>query len=248
MTTNLTRFRMQLAYNGRNYCGWQRQPNAPSVQETIEQSIAKIYGNTPYASMGCGRTDAGVHAKDFVLHIDLPSDTDPELITLKLNRMLPEDIVIHETKASSSDFHARFDATSRTYRYFIHQKKDPFAYQNSLFVRNALDFEAMNVAAKHLLGTKDFTSLSKLHTDVKTNICDVTKAEWVQTDEHHAYFEITANRFLRNMVRATVGVLLDIGHGKTGVNDIPSILQKMDRQAASTSVLAQGLFLWEINY
>jgi tRNA pseudouridine38-40 synthase len=242
------RFNIRLAYHGGKFSGWQRQPNAPSVQQQIEEDLSKLYGNTPISVVGCGRTDAGVHAQDFVLHVDLPEETDTEYLCFKLNRMLPDSIVIFEVHEAEADFHARFQATSRTYRYFVHREKDPFANDKSWHVPVDFDIEKMNEAAKYLIGKKDFTSLSKLHTDVATNICEVTKAEWHKVDDTHYYFEISANRFLRNMVRATVGTLMDVGQGKIEPGKITAILDAMDRQAASTSVPAHGLFLWEIEY
>ena len=161
--------------------------------------------------------------------------------------MLPASIAVFSMKEVDAEMHARFHATARTYRYYIHQKKDPFREGLSWYVPLELDFDAMNKAAKHLLGTQDFTSLSKLHTDVKTNICTVSNAEW-KNDQSEWYFEITADRFLRNMVRATVGTLLDVGLGKRQPNELLEILAAMDRGAASTSVPAHGLYLWEITY
>ena len=213
-----------------------------SVQEDIEQNLAKIFGNKHYGVFGCGRTDTGVHAKDFMLHVDLPDTLTEDRLTFKLNKMLPDDVVVFEVKKVHSEFHARYDAKKRTYRYFIHQEKDPFRHTQSLYIPHKLDFEAMNEAAKIIIGRKDFTSLSKLNPSVNHNFCIVSSAKWVQEDENRAYFEISANRFLRNMVRATVGILLDVGSGKTTVEGIQGILDAKDRSAASTSVDAHGLF------
>ncbi len=245
---NLKRYSIRLAYNGGKYHGWQRQLNAHSVQEEIESTLSKLYGQQHYGVIGCGRTDTGVHAKDFVLHVDLPDTLTTERLKFKLNRMLSDDIVIFEVAEAAPEFHARFDAKKRTYRYFIHRQKDPFRHEQSLYVPGELDMSAMNEAAKHFLGKQDFTSLSKLHTDVNNNFCEVYGSKWVEEDESRAYFEISANRFLRNMVRATVGILLDVGQGRTRVEEVPKILEAKDRQAASTSVAAKGLFLWEIEY
>jgi tRNA pseudouridine38-40 synthase len=198
--------------------------------------------------VGCGRTDTGVHAHHYILHVDLPVIADLDLFLMKLNRMLPDSIAISKMYPVSEEQHARFSATARTYRYFIHSKKDPFKANSSWYMNQKLDVAKMNEAAMHLLGKQDFTSLSKLHTDVKTNICDVRVAQWVEKEEDSLYFEITADRFLRNMVRATVGTLVDVGLGKLNPNDIPTILAAMDRQAASTSVPAHGLFLWRVDY
>jgi tRNA pseudouridine38-40 synthase len=243
----MQRYFLELAYDGTDFFGWQRQTNEISVQEVIEDALSKLYSNTPVKVVGCGRTDTGVHARHYILHVDLPEIEDTEKFVFKLNRMLPNSIVFNKAVPVSADSHARFDATQRTYRYFIHQNKNPFKQKHSWYVPQALDFSKMNEAAKLLVGKKDFTSLSKLHTDVKTNICDVKKAEWIITEDA-IYFEIVADRFLRNMVRATVGTLIDVGHGKIASEQINEILEAKDRQAASTSVPAHGLFLWEINY
>ena len=243
----MQRYFIELSYNGTSFFGWQRQPNDISVQEDIESALSKMHSNTEIKVVGCGRTDTGVHAHHFILHVDLPKIENIGKLVFKLNRMLPESIAIHKAFEVDQEQHARFHATARTYRYFIHQNKNPFKGKMSWFVPQELNVEAMNEAASHLIGRKDFTSLSKLHTDVKTNICTVTKAEWVQTDDG-LYFEIQADRFLRNMVRATVGTLVDVGMGKLASNEIKSILEAMDRGAASTSVPAHGLYLWKVEY
>lgn len=244
----MERYIFRLSYNGKNFFGWQRQPNQLSVQEVIEDALFKLNHNKLIQVVGCGRTDTGVHAKDYVLHVDLnPNFYNTDLL-FKLNRILPDSVSIESITLAPADFHARFSAKSRTYRYFLHQQKDPFATDFSLYFPTRLNFEAMNEAATHLVGNKDFTSLSKLHTDVKTNICDVSVARWVQTDKNSAYFEITADRFLRNMVRATVGTLLEVGTGKIQPIDVISILEEKDRQAAKMSAPGHALFLWEILY
>lgn len=244
----MERYIFRLSYNGKNFFGWQRQPNQLSVQEVIEDALFKLNHNKLIQVVGCGRTDTGVHAKDYVLHVDLnPNFYNTDLL-FKLNRILPDSVSIESITLAPADFHARFSAKSRTYRYFIHQQKDPFATDFSLYFPTRLNFEAMNEAATHLVGKKDFTSLSKLHTDVKTNICDVSVARWVQTDKNSAYFEITADRFLRNMVRATVGTLLEVGTGKIHPIDVISILEEKNRQAAKMSAPGHALFLWEILY
>jgi tRNA pseudouridine38-40 synthase len=173
---------------------------------------------------------------------------DNQQLIFKLNRILPASIVIHSITAVSTEMHARFKATARTYRYFMNTQKNPFKQDTSWYFSSNLDFEAMNKAGKFLLGTNDFTSFSKVNTDVKTNICTVSKAQWVQVDTHNFYFEITADRFLRNMVRATVGTLLEIGLGKINPESIITILEEKDRGAAAISVPAHGLFLWEVCY
>lgn len=240
------RFFVELAYDGTAYAGWQRQPNARSVQEVLEQQLSKLYSGAAIPVTGCGRTDAGVHAHFFVAHVHLPEATDLLELKHKLNKMLPNDIAVFRIYAVSMDMHARFQASSRTYRYYLHQEKNVFL-NNSLYFPRVLNFDRMNEAAKYFLGKQDFTSLSKLHTDVKTNICTVTQAVWKQ-DGSQWYFEITADRFLRNMVRATVGTLLDVGIGKLEPETILTILEAKDRREAKHSVDAHGLFLWNVTY
>ena len=244
----MQRYFIELSYNGSSFHGWQIQPNAHSIQEEIESKLSRLHSNTPIKVVGCGRTDTGVHAHHYILHVDIPEVSDTDQFIMKLNRMLPNSIAISKVYAVSDDQHARFSATARTYRYFIHTKKDPFRAATSWYMNQGLDISKMNEAAKHLMGRQDFTSLSKLHTDAKTNMCDVRVAKWVEEDESSIYFEIQADRFLRNMVRATVGTLIDVGLGKLEPADIPTILAAMDRQAASTSVPAHGLYLWKIEY
>lgn len=244
----MQRYYFEIAYNGSTYAGWQRQPKDKSVQEAIEVCLSKLNSNQALSIVGCGRTDTGVHAHHYIFHVDLPETFPTTDLVYKLNKMLPESIAIFDCYPVSTDQHARFSATARTYRYFIHQSKNPFKENLSWYYPTPLNFEAMNEAGLLLLGTQDFTSFSKLHTDVHTNICSVTKAEWVQVNEHEAYFEITANRFLRNMVRATVGTLIDVGRGALSITDIQRILAAKDRGAASLSVPAHGLFLWKIEY
>lgn len=242
------RYFVELSYNGTHFFGWQRQPNQISVQEEIENAFTKLNSNKPIQVVGCGRTDTGVHAHHYILHVELEEVKDFTQLIFKLNKILPESISIHSIKEVANEMHARFNATSRTYRYFIHQKKDPFKQDTSWHFPQKLDFGAMNKAAELLLGTKDFTSFSKVNTDVKTNICTITKAKWIKVDEENYYFEITADRFLRNMVRATVGTLMEVGSGKIKSESITNILEAKDRGAASLSVPAHGLFLWEVCY
>lgn len=243
----MPRYFIALAYNGSAYHGWQIQPNAPSVQETIESALSKLHGNTPVEIVGCGRTDAGVHAQQYFIHTDLPLSWEPKQLVFKLNRMTPPDIAFYNVWQTPETLHARFDASQRTYRYFIHQQKNPFKEQLSWYVQSQLDFDAMNEAAHFLLGQQDFGSFAKLHTDVKTNICEVFKAEWFVGPEE-CYFEISANRFLRNMVRAIVGTLIEVGMGKIAPTDLPQIIAAKNRSEAAVSVPAHGLFLWKITY
>lgn len=241
------RYFFEIAYNGSSFHGWQRQPNAISVQEVIEDAFSKLHSGKEVPIVGCGRTDAGVHAKKYFFHVELPEIANIEHLIFKLNRMLPKDIAVYNIYSVKADLHARFDAKKRTYRYFIHQQKNPFKDALSLYYSTELNFEAMNSAAELLLGTKDFGSFSKLHTDVKTNICTVSHASWFVL-ENEAYFEISADRFLRNMVRAIVGTLMDVGLGKLTNEDVLSILAAKDRQEASLSMPAHGLYLWDVEY
>jgi len=243
----MKRYFFEISYNGTDYFGWQRQPKQISVQEEIEKTLIKIYSNIPQSILGCGRTDAGVHAMHYIFHSDLSAVEDIEQFVFKMNRMLPESIVVNKMYEVEPAKHARFDATKRTYRYFIHLKKDAFHNGLSWYYPKALDIGLMNVAASHLIGKKDFTSFSKLHTDVKTNICEVHSAKWFM-EGNQLVFEISADRFLRNMVRATVGTLIEVGLGRMAPEEIIEILNKKDRGAAFTSVPANGLFLWKVEY
>lgn len=243
-----SRYSIELAYNGRDFFGWQIQPKQTSVQETIEKALSKLFDAQKIDIVGCGRTDTGVHAKHYIAHVDLPLKWEEEVLTYKLNRILPDSIVVYKINPVAPDFHARFQAKARTYRYFIHTQKDPFIHGTSLYYKKELDLEKMNEAGRLLLGKKDFTSFSKLHTDVFTNICYVSHAKWTRVNEYSYYFEITADRFLRNMVRAIVGTLLEVGEGKISPQDIETIIAKNDRCEAKMSVPAHGLFLWKIEF
>lgn len=246
------RWFMYLSYCGEPFHGWQRQPGAVSVQSTIEDSLAALL-RRPVPIVGAGRTDAGVNARLMVAHVDLPDGFDPREGTFlrSLNSLCGKYIAIERIEAVTPEAHARFDATERTYRYFVHTRKCPFSGKLSWQAPTTLDFDAMNRAAALLLGRRDFTSFSKLHTDVKTNICDLRTARWSEpTDDDFGrrYFEISADRFLRNMVRAVVGTLVDVGRGKMAPEDILEILERKDRCAAGTSMPGEALFLWDIKY
>jgi len=242
------RFFFEIAYNGTFYHGWQRQTNEISVQEDVEKAFTKLNSNNLVPIVGCGRTDTGVHANHFIFHVELNDKFNLENIVFKMNRILGSNIVVFRFWEVEKQLHARFNAVSRTYRYFINFQKNPFKTDTSWFLSKRPDFEAMNKAAQNLIGTKDFTSFSKVNTDVKTNICTISEAEWIQVDEHNYYFEITADRFLRNMVRSTVGTLLEVGYGKMTPEEILDVLDAKDRGAAAVSVPAHGLFLWKVKY
>lgn len=243
------RWFIDLAYRGEPYHGWQVQPGVVTVQSVLEAALTTL-ARTPVAVTGAGRTDAGVNAYRMIAHIDLPDGMVPDGRMLhSLNSMCGPDIAVRSIRPVHADAHARFDATSRTYRYFAHTAKDPFSRGLSWQAPENLDFEAMNSAAQQvLIGRQDFTSFSKLHTDVKTNICDLRRAQWVQTDDTHWYFEITADRFLRNMVRAVVGTLVEVGRHKTDADGLADILNAKNRCAAGTSMPATPLFLWDVTY
>lgn len=236
---------MYLAYNGANYCGWQIQPNGLSVQEVIEKSLSTLL-RMPITIVGAGRTDAGVHAREMAAHFEAEVQ-DVTLLTNKLNRILPKDIVVYKIVRVKEDAHARFDATSRLYRYYLTTEKDPFMYPYKYKVHGSIDVEMMNKCSRILFEYIDFTSFSKLHTDVKTNDCKIIHAQWEQQGEDYV-FTIQANRFLRNMVRAVVGTLLEAGRGKLDEAGMRRVIEAKDRAVAGLSVPAHALFLEEIEY
>jgi len=243
----MQRYFLQLCYKGTRYFGWQRQPNAVSVQEVIEKALSTIL-REEIAVAGAGRTDTGVHASFYVLHFDVANEiAEPEKLVYHLNRFLPEDIAIQKIENVSNDFHARFSAVSRTYKYFICTEKNPFQTETCYQYTVPLDVEEMNKAAKVLFEFNDFTSFSRLHSDVKTNNCKIFQAEW-QIEGNMLVFTIKADRFLRNMVRAIVGTLIEVGKGKITTDDFRKIIEMKDRGQAGTSAPAQGLFLVDIEY
>jgi tRNA pseudouridine38-40 synthase len=243
----MNRFFIYISYNGDNYCGWQNQPNGISVQQKIEESLSLILRN-PISITGAGRTDAGVHAYWMIAHFDWDGENfEPEVLKERLNRVLPYDIAILKIVRVCPEAHARFDAISRTYKYYIIKEKNPFEYPFRYRIASSLDFNKMNDAAQILLKYTDFTSFSKLHTDVKTNNCRIMKAEWAK--EGNAWvFTIQADRFLRNMVRAIVGTLLEVGRGKLSLEGFQAVIEAQDRNKAGTSAPAHGLFLVDIEY
>lgn len=242
----MSRFFIQLAYNGTNYHGWQSQPNAKSVQETIEKALSTLL-QEPISIVGAGRTDAGVHAKEMYAHFDVNQSFDFEKLVQKMNSFLPKDIVIFDIFPVHADAHARFDAVSRSYEYKIHTFKNVFQEQGSWLHNIPLNVGKMNQAAQILLEYQDFECFSKTHTDVFTFNCDIKKAFWVKNDQELT-FHITADRFLRNMVRAIVGTLIQIGLGKKEVSEMHNIIQSKNRGLAGFSVPAKGLYLTEIVY
>ncbi len=243
----MSRYFMELSYKGTRYHGWQIQPNASTVQQKLEHCMGTFLRH-PVSITGAGRTDTGVHAAYYVAHFDaIDLTVSCHDLAEKLNRFLPNDIALHRIWLVPSDAHARFSAISRTYQYRISRAKNPFTTEFSWHYHQPLDVDAMNGAAQLLLGISDFTSFSKLHTDVETNLCNVTLAEWVQNG-HQLVFTISANRFLRNMVRALAGTLIEVGKGRMLPADVLHIAEKLDRSAAGTSLPAAGLFLTGIGY
>lgn len=245
------RYFMRLSYRGASFHGWQSQPNAVSVQSAIELAMSRAL-RIPVKITGAGRTDTGVNARLMVAHFDLPQPiADKAALCRSLNAMVGPDIAIEGIYEVAPDAHARFDATSRTYHYYTHTGKSPFLYPLSWQEpASPLNFDMMNRAAAMLLDIDDFTSFAKLHSDNKTNICNVTHAEWATVDgdaSRHA-FVITADRFLRNMVRAVVGTLIEVGRGKMTLDQFKKVVEAHDRCAAGTSMPPQPLFLWDITY
>ena len=239
---------MRLAYNGACYHGWQVQPNGVTVQECVERALYTAL-RTPIAVTGAGRTDAGVNAAMMVAHFDVTEPiADTHLLIRRLNSIVGNDIAIYAIYRVHDDAHARFDATSRTYKYFVTLKKSPFDYAFTWHCRTPLDFDMMNEAAERMMGYTDFTSFSKLHTDVFTNNCHITHARWEQADDGRWVFTVTADRFLRNLVRAIVGTLVEVGRHKISVEEFCQIIEKKDRCSAGTSMPGNALFLWEVTY
>ncbi|WP_026914386.1 tRNA pseudouridine(38-40) synthase TruA [Christiangramia portivictoriae] len=240
------RYFLKLSYFGKAYHGWQNQPDSISVQEVIEQNLGKVL---PFsvAIVGAGRTDAGVHAREMFAHFDTSEELNCEELAYKLNSMLPKDIAISEVFPVAKEAHARFDAVARSYEYHLLQYKDVFAYERAWFFRYELDLEKMNEAAEILKRYSDFQCFSKSRTDVHTYNCRIDDARW-ESKNGKLIFHITADRFLRNMVRAVVGTLLEIGQGKQPVDYMHEVIKSKDRGKAGTSVPAHGLYLTRIKY
>ena len=249
------RFFITLSYDGARYHGWQIQPNGPSVQEKLQWALSTLLREEIQVT-GAGRTDAGVHARMMVAHFDFNgvweegsgASLDCKQLAYKLNRLLPQDIAVQRVEPVSDEMHARFSALSRTYYYFIHTEKDPFLRTTSCELHYPLDFDRMNEAAAILMEYEDFGAFCKAHANVKTTLCHVTVARWHQTSPSSWYFEITANRFLRNMVRAVVGTLIDVGRGRLSLDDFRKVIEGKRRTEAGESMPAHALFLVNITY
>lgn len=240
------RYFIKLAYKGTNYFGWQYQPDAISVQETLNKALSTLL-RINIDILGAGRTDSGVHAKEMFAHFDYETDIDTEKLVYKLNSFLPKDIAVFKIIKVHNEAHARFDATKRTYEYHIHTKKNAFESDDSWYYSLPLDVEKMNEACKILFEYTDFECFSKTHTDVNTFNCKIFEANWKQ-NEDKLVFTISADRFLRNMVRAIVGTMINIGSGKVSLNDFRKIIESKNRGKAGFSVPAHGLYLTKIEY
>lgn len=254
------RYFIELAYDGLPFHGWQSQPNAVSVQSTIELALSKIL-RKPTSITGAGRTDTGVNARRMFAHFDVINEIeDSGRFLLSLNSLVGKDITIRNLIKVSDEAHARFDATRRTYKYFVSFNKNPFLKDFSWYSPSSLDLSMMNKASQLLIKTKDFTSFAKLHSDAKTNFCEVKEAIWRPiSNDREAYdflgllnngvvFTISADRFLRNMVRSIVGTLIEVGRGKISIEDFQNIIEDKNRCSAGTSMPPHALFLWDIFY
>jgi tRNA pseudouridine38-40 synthase len=240
------RYFIEFAYNGKNYCGWQFQPHSPSVQETLNKALSTLL-RTAIDVVGAGRTDTGVHARQMFAHFDHEEIQDTPKLVKRLNSFLPADIVVYRFIPLHDDAHARFDATRRTYEYHIHTYKDAFDNEGSWYNFNAPDVAKMNEAAQLLFNYTDFKCFSKTHTDVRTFNCDIMEARWEQRG-NKLVFTVSADRFLRNMVRAIVGTLVNVGLGKISIDDFKNIIESRDRNQAGFSVPAHGLYLTKVIY
>ena len=241
------RYFIWLSYDGTHYHGWQVQPNGISVQGELQRVLSTLL-RQEISITGAGRTDAGVHARVMAAHFDFEGDIDCKQLAYKMNRMLGVDIVIDRIEEVAPELHARFSATERTYHYYIHTRKDPFQRHYSCEIHYPLDFEKMNEAGRILTTYEDFGAFCKAHSDVKTTLCHVTRAEWIQTGENTWYFVITANRFLRNMVRAVVGTLVDVGRGRLTLDEFRGVIEGKRRSDAGDSMPGNALFLEDGRY
>lgn len=239
------RYFIELSYDGSPFVGWQRQPKGDSVQSCLEVALKTLL-HKPVSVVGAGRTDAGVHARQLFAHVDLDDQVDQNL-KFRLNKLLPKEIAVNSILVVADDAHARFDATGRRYSYHITTQKDPFLEKRSYYFSKSLDIELMNQAATVMLDHDDFKCFSKSRTDVKTYLCDIQQAYWEQNGSDMVFF-IQANRFLRNMVRAIVGTIIEVGLKKISIDDFKSILQSRDRSKAGYSVPAHGLYLEKVYY
>jgi len=242
----MSRYFIELSYKGTNYHGWQIQKNATGVQQLLNKSLCLKLG-MEIETIGSGRTDKGVHALQQFAHFDTSKRINIDQLAFQLNRVLPNDIVAKKVYEVDPDAHARFNAISRSYQYRINKIKDPFLINTSYYRRGDLDLNLMNQAAGILLGTQDFESFSKVKTDVNHFVCTISRSEWIQMEGHICYY-VTADRFLRGMVRTLVGTMLDIGTGKINLDELKKIIKSLDRKKAGRAVPAHGLYLTEVKY
>lgn len=243
----MSRYFIEFCYDGTRYHGWQIQPNGNTVQAELQNALQKILRKETVV-VGAGRTDTGVHARMMVAHFDIDELIDCGQLAYRLNRIVPHDIAIYSVYAVNPDMHARFSATKRTYHYYIHTRKDPFASKFSCELHYDLDFELMNKAAAHLLDVQDFGAFCKSNSDVKTTICNISEAVWINDDETHWHFVISANRFLRNMVRAVVGTLVEVGRHRLTLDEFDKVVASGNRSRAGESMPGNALFLEKIEY
>ncbi|MBQ3130485.1 MAG: tRNA pseudouridine(38-40) synthase TruA [Bacteroidaceae bacterium] len=241
------RYFITFSYDGTAYHGWQIQPHSVTVQEELQKALSTLM-RKPMEVVGAGRTDTGVHARKMIAHFDHDEVLDCPQLVYKLNKLLPRDIAVQHVEPVADDMHARFSAKSRTYHYYVHLDKNPFLRSYSWQVYGNPDFELMNRAARVLMEYKDFTSFSKVNTDTKTNDCIITEARWDRVGEDQWRFTVTANRFLRNMVRAIVGTLMEVGRGRMTIEQLRSVIEAKDRCRAGDSVPGNALFLVEVLY
>ena len=245
--SNKQRYFIWFSYDGTAYHGWQIQPNGVTVQSELQRCLSLLLREEVNVT-GAGRTDTGVHARRMAAHFDTAVTFDPQLLAHKLNGLLHQDIGIQLIEPVAPDMHARFSALARTYYYYVHTRKDPFLRHYSLELHYQLDYELMNEAGRILLEYEDFGAFCKAGSDVKTTICHITHAQWHRIDEHSWYFEITANRFLRNMVRAVVGTLIEVGRGRLTLDDFRQVIEGRQRTQAGESMPAKALFLEDVKY
>lgn len=243
----MQRYFIYLSYDGTAYHGWQVQPNGISVQEEMQKALSTLL-RQDIEIVGAGRTDAGVHARVMVAHFDFEQALDVVQLAYKLNRILPKDISVSKVMAVSTDMHARFSAVKRTYHYYIHLHKDPFHRFYSCELHYELDFRLMNEAAAYLLECSDFAAFCKVHTDVKTTICKMTEARWIDDGGGCWHFVISADRFLRNMVRAVVGTLIDVGRHRLTLEQFKAVVEGKNRSNAGESMPGNALFLEDVKY
>lgn len=235
-----------MAFHGAAYAGWQKQPNDITVQSVLEKALYTVFQNE-ITSVGAGRTDAGVHASFFIAHFDVEEKFDDRQFIFKMNQLLPHDVCVKDVYPVKADAHARFDATSRTYQYYITQRKDPFRLDRATYIKKRLSLDLMNEAAEVLMDFTNFRCFSKVNTQVHTYNCSIKQAFWEQK-EHLLIFKIQADRFLRNMVRAIVGTLIDVGLKRLSIDDLRNVIKSENRSEAGKSMPAHALFLTDIAY